>query len=145
MERSVLHPLDIAAEPATVFQAITTYDGEAGFWTSNNDLEPTVGSTARFGFRGAHVDAKMRIDALDPDKQVRWTNLGDFPYWTGTTITWELATGPEGAGTRLLFRHAGWPDDYPEQEFASVNFVWGQVLARLKGYCETGRPQPFFG
>jgi hypothetical protein len=55
------------------------------------------------------------------------------------------AAGPDGAGTRLLFRHAGWPDDYSEQEFASVNFVWGQILARLKGYCETGRPQPFFG
>jgi len=145
MELSVLHAVDIQAEPAKVFEAITTREGEAGFWTSDNDVEPTIGSTARFGFPHAPVDAKMRIDTLDPGKRVAWASLGEFPYWAGTTITWELAPGPDGTGTRLLFRHAGWPDDYPEQEFASVNFVWGQVLARLKSYCETGQPQPFFG
>lgn len=145
MGLSVLHAVDIEAEPAKVFEAITTHEGEAGFWTSNNDVEQAVGSTARFGFPGVHVDAKMRIDTLDSGRRVTWISLGDFPYWAGTTITWELAPGADGVGSKLLFRHAGWPDDYPEAEFASVNFVWGQVLARLKGYCETGRVQPFFG
>jgi hypothetical protein len=34
--------------------------------------------------------------------------------------------------------------DYPRDESAHVNFIWGQVVGRLKAYAETGQPQPFF-
>jgi hypothetical protein len=44
-----------------------------------------------------------------------------------------------------MFQHTGWADDYPDRDYASVNFVWGQVLGRLKAYVETGTPQPLFG
>jgi Activator of Hsp90 ATPase homolog 1-like protein len=85
----------------------------------------------------------MRVDALEPGRRVAWTGLGDFPNWEGTVVAWELE--PSGTGTGIMFRHGGWADDYPERDWASVNWVWGQVVARLKGFLESGEPQPFFG
>jgi hypothetical protein len=29
-------------------------------------------------------------------------------------------------------------------QYAHVNWVWGQIVGRLKAYAETGQPQPFF-
>jgi len=87
------------------------------------------------------------VDKLDPGRKVVWKSLGEFPYWEGTTVTWELSpTPPDSAvqGTRLLFRHAGFSDDYKDWIYASVNYTWGQVLGRLRAYAETGEPQPYF-
>ncbi len=47
-------------------------------------------------------------------------------------------------GTRVVFRH-DFPGDYPDGEFGMVNFVWGQIVGRLKSYVEGGERQPFFG
>jgi hypothetical protein len=43
-----------------------------------------------------------------------------------------------------LFRQSGLGDDYGDEQHAHVNWVWGQIVGRLKGYAETGQPQPFF-
>jgi hypothetical protein len=87
----------------------------------------------------------MRVDELVPGERVTWSCLGDFPHWTGTTVTWELGPATQGEGSSVLFRHGGWGSDYPEAEYASVAFVWGQVVARLKEHLETGRRDPFLG
>ena len=134
---------EIDAEPETVYEAITTQKGEASFWTSDCDLEQTLGSEGRFGFPGAPVDARVRVDQLDPGRKVVWTNLGDFPFWKDTMITWDLE--PRDGKTHVFFRHGNWSEEYPEHDFASVNWVWAQILGRLKGFAETGEPQPFFG
>ncbi len=43
-----------------------------------------------------------------------------------------------------MFRHSGWSADYPETEFGLVNYVWGQIVGRLKGYAETGVANPIY-
>ena len=144
MGLQLLHEVTIQAEPRKIFDAISTQRGLASFWTTNCDAQPTVGSVARLGFPGAPVDLKMRIDVLDPDRRIGWTCLGDFPDWAGTTVSWELTPAQDGAGTTLLFGHVNWPEHVRAEAMASVNFTWGQVVARLKGYCETGTPQPYF-
>src|SRR6266566_3842898 len=40
------------------------------------------------------------------------TNLGDFPFWKDTVVTWELE--PRDGKTHVFFRHGNWADDYPE-------------------------------
>jgi uncharacterized protein YndB with AHSA1/START domain len=140
----MLHAVDIESDAASVYRAISTRAGLAGFWTSDLDLEPLAGTVARFGFPGAPVDLRMRIDALEPGRLVRWTCLGDFPYWIGTTVTWELSAAPSG-GTTVLFRQDGWPDDDPEIEYARVSYTWGRIVGALKAFVETGRSQPFLG
>lgn len=143
MAGSMLHAVEIEAGEDAIYQALTTSKGLASFWTPQSEAEPSVGSVAVFRFAGAPVDLKMRIDGLEPGKRVAWSCQGDFSHWQGTTVTWELSPAVQGPGITVLFRHEGWGPDYPEMDFAHVNFVWGQVVGRLKAYCETGNPQPF--
>ena len=144
MNGPMLHAVYIDADAESVYSAISTEAGEASFWTSDLDLEPVVGSVARFGFPGSPVDLRMRIDALEPGRLVRWSCLGDFPFWAGTTVSWELSAAASG-GTTALFRHDGWPDDYPELEYAKVNYSWARIVGALKAFAETGTSQPFLG
>jgi uncharacterized protein YndB with AHSA1/START domain len=143
MVGAMLHAVEVEASEDTIYEAITTAKGLASFWTPQSESEPTVGSVAVFRFAGAPIDLKMRIDGLEPGKRVAWNCQGDFPHWAGTTVTWELMPAVQDSGTTVLFRHEGWGPDYPEMEYAHVNFVWGQVVARLKAYSETGKAQPF--
>lgn len=144
MTGPMLFAVDVDADAESVYTAISTEAGEAAFWTSDLDVQPIVGSIARFGFPGAPVDLRMRIDVLDPGRLVRWSCLGDFPFWAGTTVTWDLSAAATG-GTTVLFRHDGWPDDYPEPDFAKVSYTWARILGALKAFSETGTIQPFLG
>jgi uncharacterized protein YndB with AHSA1/START domain len=142
MTADILHAVEIAAPPEAVYQAVSTQKGLASFWTSDCDAQAEIGSVARFGFPQSPVDQKMWVEALEPGRRVAWRALGDFPNWEGTTLSWEME--PAEAGTRITFRHGGWADDYAEREWAIVNWVWGQVVACLKSYTESGEPQAFF-
>lgn len=142
MRCDMLHRVDIDADAATVYRAITTAEGQRSFWTPDADLEPTVGSIARFGFEAAPVDLEIRIEQLDKPKRVVWSCQGGFPYWTGSMISWDIQPGLEGKGVRVLFRHGDWKEEYPDEDWAGVNWTWGFVLLGLKRYAETGSPDP---
>ncbi len=143
MTSDMVHEVEIAAAAATIYKAITTHEGEAAFWVTDNAIEATVGTEAQFRFKGAPVPLRMRIDSLEADKRVKWTCLGEFPGWKDTTVTWTLSPGSDVGKTKVEFR-MGNLGRYPEKEIGEVNYTWGQVVARLKGYAETGTPQPLF-
>ena len=145
MPGPMLHAVDIDADAATIFTALTTKGGLAAFWTSDCDVQATMGTVARFGFPSAPVDLRMRIDKLEPSGSVAWTCLGDFPHWAGTAVRWEITPAPSGRGSTVTFRQDGWRDDYPEIEYGRVNYTWGRIVGALKGYAESGAPQPFLG
>ncbi len=145
MPGPMLHAVDIAAGPAAIFEAITTKDGLAAFWTSDCEVQATTGTVSRFGFPAAPVDLHMRVDRLEPSKSASWSCLGDFPHWAGTTVTWEITPASSGLGSTVSFRQDGWGDDYPEIEFARVNYTWGRIVGALKEYAESGVPNPFLG
>ena len=145
MHGPMLHAVEVSADVATIYRAITTKEGEASFWTSDCAVEAVVGSVARFGFPGAPVDLRMRIDTLEQGRSVRWTCLGDFPFWTDTIVRWDLEPSASGTGSTVVFRQQGWPPEYSEIEYAKVNYTWGRILGALKAYAETGTPQPWLG
>jgi uncharacterized protein YndB with AHSA1/START domain len=136
-----MHSVLIEATPAKVYEAISTGKGLASFWTSDSQAQPEVGSVARFGFGGPVLE--MKIEELRPGKLVRWSTHDGFPEWKGTAVTWEIVPAAKG-GTEVKFNHEGWPAALPQGELASVNYVWGRVVGRLKRYVETGKPAPFF-
>jgi uncharacterized protein YndB with AHSA1/START domain len=144
MTGPMLHTVDVNSDARAIYEAITTKEGEAAFWTSDCDIQPVVGSIARFGFPAAPVDLRMKIDELSPG-EIRWSCLGDFPHWAGTTVAWSLSPSPSGKGTAVAFRHDGWGDGYPEDEYARVNYTWGRIVGALKAYAESGDPAPFLG
>ena len=111
MTGPMLHTVDVDSDAQRIYEAITTQAGEAAFWTSDCDVEPAVGSIARFGFPSAPVDLRMQIDELSPGQRIRWSCLGDFPHWAGTTVTLDALASAvrERDGPRPSVTMAGMP------------------------------------
>ena len=82
---------------------------------------------------------------LSPGERIRWSCLGDFPHWADTTVTWTLSPAPSGSGTAVAFNHEGWNADFPDYDYARVNYTWGRIVGALKAYAESGKPAPFLG
>jgi hypothetical protein len=56
---------------------------------------------------------RLRRDRAD-EEEVVWTSIGGFPpHWSGTVMTWQLTDNPDGSGTRVDFRHAGFAEGDP--------------------------------
>ena len=141
MAAPLMHSVTIDAKPETIYDAISTGEGLASFWTSDSAAEPRVGSIARFGFGGPELE--MKVEELKPGELVRWSTHAGFPGWSGTIVSWEIVPSTNGA-QEVRFSHSGWPAEMPQAELASVNYTWGRVAGRLKKYAETGQPAPFF-
>jgi len=135
-----MHTVLIDADADKIYEALSTSRGLAGFWTADSQAEPKVGTIARFGFHGPQLE--VRVDELKPGTFVKWSAAGGFDEWKGTTITWEIVK--KGGGNEVRFNHAGWPQELPPADLASVNYSWGRIVGRLKKYAETGKPAPFF-
>jgi hypothetical protein len=81
------------------------------------------------------------VARLEPPMEIGWDCPGGFPYWEGTSVSWSLR--PSEHGTKVVFRHSGFPDDEPEYDFGSVSLTWALIVARMKEVVETGgKPNP---
>jgi uncharacterized protein YndB with AHSA1/START domain len=141
MAAPLVHSVTIEAAANKIYEAISTGEGLASFWTRDSHAEPKVGSIAHFGFGGPSLEFK--VDELKPGRLVRWSSQGGFPEWVGTTVVWEITPAEKG-GSEVKFTHAGWPAEVPQADLASVNYTWGRIVGRLKKYVETDKPVPFF-
>ena len=136
--------VSVNAPADRITDALSTSEGLASFWTTDSHAEPHTGSVARFGFGGPEL--QMRIDQLDPGRRIAWTCLNDFPmppgHWAETTVTWDLTQSGDGA--EVLLQHGNWPAPIEQAELAATAYTWALILTALKGYAETGTPQPVF-
>lgn len=142
MAREIVLCVDVDADTKAVYDAITTQEGLTSFWTPSVTARPEVGAELRFGFEPAPVDLEMTVTALEAGRRAQWACGGPWPYWGGTEVEWALTEAPESAGTRVVFGHRGWADDYDDAEFGSVAYTWALVLGALKRYAESGQPDP---
>jgi len=137
--------VSVNAPPERITDALSTTEGLASFWTTDSHAEPHTGSVARFGFGGPEL--QMRIDQLNPGRRIAWTCLTDFPmppgHWTGTTVTWDLTQSGNG-DVNVLLQHGNWPAPITQAELAAAAYNWALILTALRGYAETGTPQPVF-
>ncbi len=141
MSRDIVHGIEIHADPKTVYDTISTRPGLSAFWTPDVQGDETVGGELTFGFAGAPVRLPIRVVRLEPPTEIAWDCPGGFPYWEGTKVSWSTRSSEHG--TKVIFRHAGFPDDEPEYEFGSVSLTWALILARLKEVVEAGgAPNP---
>ena len=140
--------LETAAPPAAVFDALTTKQGIASWWTHDCDVEERLGGrvAARFPAHGFAVT--MTITRLDPGRLLEWTcvacqhppatGYADPADWVGTRMRFELA--PAGQGTALTFTHKGL---LPLECAESCKAGWTHFLGRsLLDLMAGGRGQP---
>ena len=144
MAAAIALAVSVNAPPSRITDALSTAEGLASFWTTGSHAEPRAGSVARLEFGGPEL--QMRLDQLVTGRLVAWTCLNDFPMppgtWAGTTVTWDLTRA--GSEAEVLLQHGNWPAPVAQADLASTAYTWARVLSALKGYAETGTPQPVF-
>ena len=75
----ILHRVGIKASPDEVYQALTTRDGLAAWWTNDTDGESNVGGMLRFRFSANGSDIggfEMKVLELHPARRVLWQVVG---------------------------------------------------------------------
>jgi uncharacterized protein YndB with AHSA1/START domain len=138
---AIITQFDVDAADGVVWQALTTPEGIRSWWTTQAEVPFGTGAVLKLRFPDAPISWDLRVDEAVENERLRWHCVGGPPPWVDTDILFRLAAAPE-RGTRMLFDHVGWND--AEEMIRVVTFGWVQMFLRLKGYVETGTPQPFF-
>jgi len=139
--------LVLEANPPAVYAALTTPNGLRGWWTQDCDVATKVGDTVHFRFGRNHKD--MRIERLEPGREVRWLCTGAYiaaaqltrrDEWVGTQLVFRLT--PQGNGrTHLDFEHIGLVPAF--ECYGLCSSGWRHYLDSLQRFVETGRGTPY--
>ncbi len=141
MDRSITLATDISADPAHLFEILSTSRGQRGFWTADCDVDA---DQARFGFPEAPIDLIAGV-TTEPGKLVRMQVASGFPFWVGSTWEWSLGPAARAAsGTSVVFRHYGFDEGYPETDLGYTAQTWALILDRLSSYATNGTTDPYF-
>ncbi len=133
----ILHRVGVAT-PTTekVYEALTTVDGLAGWWTDDTTGSADVGGVIAFRFPPGGFD--MEVVEQRPGERVVWKVVDGPEEWVGTTIDWQLRQDDDL--TIVLFKHEGWKE--PVEFMHHCSTKWATYLMSLKQLVETGTGAP---
>lgn len=132
------HRVGIKATPEQVYEALTTNDGLAAWWTNDVSGAGDEGSTISFRFDGGGPD--FEVAELVPNKSVRWWHVGKVPSaWERTEVRFLLQA--DGEQTFVRFSHSNWKGN--DEFLAHCTTKWAVFLLSLKAYLETGKGHPY--
>jgi uncharacterized protein YndB with AHSA1/START domain len=137
MMASIKHLLNINAPVSKVYEALTTINGLANWWTKQTSGSAGTGGIIQFRF--GEMGSDMKVIASEPDKSVTWECVDGFPDWVGTKITFKLTSIDEK--TKLQFEHSDWKED--NEFFAGCSFSWARYMESLRQLCQTGKGEAF--
>ena len=132
----ILHKVGILSSHNDVYDALTTVDGLAGWWTDDTKGRSEVGGVIEFRFPPGGFD--MEVTELVPSKRVSWRVVDGPEEWVGTTVDWDLRQ--DGDYTIVMFKHEGWRE--PVEFMHHCSTKWGSFLMSLKSLVETGEGAP---
>jgi uncharacterized protein YndB with AHSA1/START domain len=136
----IRHRVGIAAPAGDVYDALTTTEGLADWWTREVKGQSSPGSELEFYFGNPDRGAVMEIVDLTPASRVVWRCVRGPEEWVGTKLTFELSD--EGSGeTVLMFTHADWSEPVPFMHHCSTK--WAVHLVGLKHGLEGGSATPY--
>jgi uncharacterized protein YndB with AHSA1/START domain len=133
----ILHRIGATATPREVYDALTTLDGLAAWWTSDTQGEPVPGGTIQFRF-GDTGGFDMKVLDQRPNERVEWQVTDGPAEWLGTRIGFDLKQ--EDDYTIVLFEHGGWQE--PVAFMSHCSTKWATFLMSLKQLLETGTGAP---
>jgi uncharacterized protein YndB with AHSA1/START domain len=131
----ILHRIGVkTANPDKVYDALTTVDGLAGWWTQDTKNTDDV-----LQFRFPPVGGfDMEVLEATPSKRVVWQVVDGPEEWVDTLIEWDLHQ--DGDWTIVLFKHQGWKE--PVEFMNHCSTKWGSFLMSMKSLVEEGRGAP---
>ncbi len=139
--KTIHHVLDIEAEAARVWSALTEQDGLAGWWTTSVTADPpAVGAVIRFTFAG-DFNPVMEITSIDEGRSLEWRCIGGHEKWADNTFPFELVALDDGR-TKLRFSQH-YAVELSDDDYGVYNFNWGYYLESLRRLCTTGTGAPF--
>ena len=111
--------------PEKVYDALTTVEGLAGWWTEDTKGSGDLGGVLAFRFPVGGFD--MEVVELRPAERVAWRVVDGPEEWVGTTVGWDLRQN--GDYTKNFRSQAGPP------------WVFRRPCGRLVAPA-AGRPSP---
>jgi uncharacterized protein YndB with AHSA1/START domain len=133
----ILHRIGATVAPEAIYDALTTRDGLAAWWTTDTTGEAAVGDTIRFRF-GDTGGFDMKVLDQRPNEFVEWEVTDGPAEWIGTHVTFRLTR--EDDYTIVLFAHEGWRE--PVEFMYHCSTKWATFLMSLKQFVETGTGAP---
>ncbi|MFD1827928.1 MULTISPECIES: SRPBCC family protein [Mumia] len=120
-----------------VYEALTTAEGLAGWWTADTSGDGTTGGVLEFRFP-PFGGFDMKVVDTRSAEHVLWEVIDGPEEWVGTQISWDLRT--EGDFTIVMFAHRGWRE--PVEFMHHCSTKWATFLLSLKSMLETGEGEP---
>jgi len=134
----ILHRIGVEhTTPDVVYEALTSADRLAGWWTADTRGSGEVGGVLEFRFPPVGGFDMQVLEAV-PGKRVTWRVVDGPAEWIGTTVDWELRQ--DGDWRIVLFTHAGWAE--PGEFMHHCSTKWASFLLSLKQLVETGAGAP---
>jgi uncharacterized protein YndB with AHSA1/START domain len=138
----IIHRIGIRASTAKVYEALSTAEGVAGWWTREVSGELKAGSTFHVRFKnsdGVQLGSMgIRVVSLQQNCHVQWLFESGPTEWIGTDVTFDIKQ--EGDYSIVLFGHNHWRE---EAEFtAHCSMKWATFLLSLKQLLEAGCGSP---
>jgi uncharacterized protein YndB with AHSA1/START domain len=138
----IIHKIGIKSPTTQVYQALTTTQGLARWWTEEVQGEEQIGGKIEFIFRTPTGELKgnavMQVQALNAQKEVRWCCVDGPAEWIGTDITFQLSE--QDGETIVYFGHRNWRE--PVDFMSHCSMKWATFLLSLREYVETGKGKP---
>ncbi|MDD2540894.1 MAG: SRPBCC domain-containing protein [Desulfuromonadaceae bacterium] len=141
----IIHRIGIKAPVAQVYNALTSLEGLAHWWTEEVKGETQVGGQIEFSFRTKAGEllgrVVMEVQELNDNKNVRWRCTEGPDEWVGTDITFQLSK--QDNQTIVIFGHRNWREAV--EGTAHCSMKWATFLLSLREYVETGtgKPSPY--
>jgi uncharacterized protein YndB with AHSA1/START domain len=136
----ILHRVGITQPQEAVYEALTTIEGLAGWWTTDVHGDGDAGGVLQFRFDGAPDPGGFDMSVLEakPAERVLWEVVAGPEEWIGTHVSWDLRT--EGDYTIIMFAHQGWRE--PVEFMHHCSTKWATFLMSLKSLLESGVGAP---
>jgi len=135
---AIHHRVGIKASAESIYQALTTNEGLARWWTNDVTGAGDIGSVIQFRFNGGGPD--FEVTNLVKNKTVQWKHSGSMPNeWIGSEIGFQLYENDDQ--TIVRFTHYNWKE--ATDFMAHCSTKWAVFLLSLKEALETGQGKPF--
>ena len=138
----IIHRIGIRSPAAQVYEALTTLEGLARWWTGDVQGDGRIGGQIEFLFRSETGETQgkivMEVQALDAPREVRWRCFDGPAEWIGTDIAFQLSEQDDQ--TIVLFGHRNWREAV--EFMAHCSMKWATFLLSLREYVETGQGKP---